>query len=267
MRLVLPPSETKRDGGDTDSRLDLTLLSFPALTPERRSAVRALRALSRNLTTMAGALRVGPGQKRELLQNRALTSSGTMAALDRYTGVLYDGLDAASLDDDGRGFAGRSVVIASALFGIVGADDPIPAYRLSHDSRLPGIRLRTLWADRISAELERMPGLVLDLRSDAYAALGPLPVAGPASPARSERFASVRVVAERPDGTRRALNHFNKKGKGELVRAIVAAAIDHPDVPSLLEWAKVSGIRLDRGGAGVLELTVDEQTARSTSSA
>ena len=61
-----------------------------------------------------------------------------MPAIDRYTGVLFDALDAPSLDADAREFARETVVVHSALFGLVGALDEIPAYRLSHDSRLPG---------------------------------------------------------------------------------------------------------------------------------
>jgi hypothetical protein len=66
----------------------------------------------------------------------------------------------------------------------------------------------------------------------------------------------VRVVAEGDDGRRRALNHFNKKGKGAFARRVLLAGIDHPDVASLLAWASHEGIRLERGSPGELELVV-----------
>lgn len=248
MLLLLPPSETKRDGGDADAPLDLARLSHPALTAPRRSALAATRALSRNRATMAAALKLGASQQFEVTRNRELRSSPTIAALERYTGVLYDALDAETLSAVARSFARDHLLIHSALFGLLGADDPIPAYRLSHDSRLPALPLRKLWRDRISAVLATHDGVILDLRSEAYVELGPAP-AGPQS-------VFLRVVSDSVDGPRRALNHFNKKGKGEFVRALCEAAIDHPSVESLLEWAEGEGIRIERGAEGELDLIV-----------
>ncbi len=247
MLILLPPSETKRDGGTEGATLDLSALSFPSLTPTRRRVLAATRALARNLVTMATALKVGPSLHAELLHNRRLGNSPTMPALDRYTGVLYDALDAENLTAAARAFAFDHVAIQSALFGLTMAGDGIPAYRLSHDSRLPGLPLRKTWAPAVAAVIDGYDGLVLDLRSEAYAELGPAPNA-----------TVVRVVAEGADGHRRALNHFNKKGKGEFVRAVLLAGIDHADVDGLLAWAAAEGIRLGRADSGELELVVDE---------
>src|SRR5690554_2576168 len=117
MLILLPPSETKRDGGAEGSSLDLGRLSFPELAGPRRSVSSELRKLSSNLTTMAAALKLGTGQQHELLRNRAVRTSPTMPAIDRYTGVLYDALDAQSLPSDAREFAARHVAVHSALFG------------------------------------------------------------------------------------------------------------------------------------------------------
>jgi hypothetical protein len=88
---------------------------------------------------------------------------------------------------------------------------------------------------------------VLDLRSEAYVALGPVPASVPS--------AYVRVVTDRG----RALNHFNKKSKGLLVRAL---AEDRPRIGSLRSlrsWAERRGIVLrDSAEGGVLELVVAE---------
>ena len=145
MLLLLPPSETKRDGGTPESRLALNELSFPALAAPRRRAIAAMRTLARDPVAMGRALKLGATQAAELTRNRRLTTSPVMPAIDRFDGVLYDALDAASLPDTARRFAAEHVAIASALFGLVGALDPIPAYRLSHDSRLPGLPLGALW--------------------------------------------------------------------------------------------------------------------------
>lgn len=246
MLLILPPSETKRDGGMDGTTLDLAALGFPALTPQRRAAIASLRVLSRNLRAAAGGLRLGAGQRFEIDRNRALGRSWVMPALERYTGVLYEGLGAQTLTSAARAFAGRHLLIGSALFGLLRADDPIPAYRLSHNSRLPGVSLRTLWAEPVAAQLAAQSGLLLDLRSESYVGLGPAPT--------SSWY--LRVVSEDESGRRTAINHFNKKGKGEFARAVAGSGVDHDTVDSLLEWAVASGIRLSKGVPGELELVV-----------
>ena len=197
---------------------------------------------------MSAALKLGVSQQFEITRNRELRSSPTIAALERYTGVLYDALDVGTLKISAREFARAHVLIHSALFGLLGADDPIPAYRLSHDSRLPALPLRKLWREHISAVLAASDGVVLDLRSEAYVELGPAP-AGP-------KTAFLRVVSDSADGPRRALNHFNKKGKGQFVRALCEAAIDHQSIDSVLEWSVGVGLRLELAAEGKLNLIV-----------
>ena len=248
MLLVLPPSETKRDGGTEGTTLDLWQLGYWALTPQRNLAVAALARLSKSVSLSREALGLGPRQRFEIDRNRALMAAPLLPALDRYTGVLYDGLSAETLSPSARAFADGHVVIGSALFGLLRANDGIPAYRLSHDSRLPGQSLRALWRDGVSVELAQRPGVILDLRSEAYSALGPAP--------RREGSFYIRVLSAGPDGTRTALSHFNKKAKGEFTRAVVEASIDHDDVESLLDWAGRSDIRLERGVEGELTLVV-----------
>lgn len=194
---------------------------------------------------MVEALHLGPTQQFEVDRNRVLRHSPVMPAMDRYTGVLYDALDTETLSASAREFAAGLIIIHSALFGLVRANDPIPAYRLSHDSRVPGHPLGSHWKRAIEAEIAGLPGLVIDLRSEAYVALGPAP---------SALF--LRVVTRDADGSHRALNHFNKKGKGEFLRALLLAGIDHDSVESVLGWAAAVGIQLAHGDAGELLLTV-----------
>jgi cytoplasmic iron level regulating protein YaaA (DUF328/UPF0246 family) len=248
MLVLLPPSETKRDGGIESSSLDLSSLHFPELTPQRKAALSALKTLSRNLAISTGALGLGPKQRFEIDRNRVVGTAPVMPAIERYTGALYDGLGAESLSPPARAWVEKHVLICSALFGLVGAGDHIPAYRLSHNSRLPALALKKHWRGPLSAVLERQPGLILDLRSESYAALGPLP--------QREDAVYVRVVTADEGGHARALNHFNKKGKGTFVRALANAGVDHPDVSSLLAWADEAGIRLERSSPGELRLFV-----------
>lgn len=241
MLLLLPPSETKRDGGVDATTLDLGDLSFGSLDPERQRVLTEMRRLSRSVGGSMAALSLGPTQRFEIERNRALSTSPVMPALDRYTGVLFDALDVESLGATAREFAGQHLVIHSALFGLVRGRDPIPAYRLSHNSRLPALSLRSHWRAAVAAALTAEEGLVLDLRSDSYVALGPAPASAVA----------IRVVSEDARGRRTALSHFNKAGKGRFARAVVEAGTIHTRVESLLDWASASGIRLDPTEVGL----------------
>jgi cytoplasmic iron level regulating protein YaaA (DUF328/UPF0246 family) len=240
--LLLPPSETKRDGGLDGTALALRNLSFPELLPPRRTALAALRALSRNVGASLTALRLSPKQRFEIDRNRAVGTSPLLPAMDRYTGVLYDALGAERLSEAARAFAGEHLAIHSALFGLVMATDGIPAYRLSHDSRLPNLSLRKHWAGPVSSMLAARSDLLLDLRSESYVHLGPAP----------ESAWYVRVVSA--DGGK-PLNHFNKHGKGEFARAVLEAGIDHESVESLMAWSTGAGFELRRTGRE-LELAV-----------
>lgn len=251
MLLLLPPSETKRDGG-AGSPLALDHLSFPSLNAVRREVVDAVVSLAADHDTAMRALKLGPKQAGEVERNRDLPSAPTMRALERYTGVLYDALDAASLSESEWAVAADSVAVQSALLGLVGAADPVPAYRLSFDSRLSLARgsasLKKRWATAGAEALARRTDVLLDLRSEGYAALAPLP--------ERDRAHYVRVLARDESGHVRALNHFNKQAKGLLARAIVEAGASFASTEDLLTWAEREGYELRPAGAGTRDLAL-----------
>lgn len=220
------------------------------LAPQREAVVASVVALSADPELAARVLKLSARQRGEIDVNAALRAAPTMPAVDRYTGVLFDALDAASLDTTARAWLGEHAFIQTALLGPVGALDPIPSYRLAAGASLPGLApLKRVWADAVRDALAALPGLVVDLRSEAYAALGPVP-AGVAS-------TYVRVVADGPDGTSRALNHFNKKSKGLLVRRMAQDAPQLATVDDLISWAASAGFRMRPGArAGETDLVI-----------
>ncbi|MFI5060348.1 MAG: YaaA family protein [Actinomycetales bacterium] len=254
MLILLPPSETKRDGG-AGAPLALAELGFQVLTPARRAVLRAVATLSRDREASIRALKLGPQQAAEVDRNRAIPKAPTMAALERYTGVLYDALDVPSLSPAQRQFAHDTVAVHSALLGLVSAGDHIPAYRLSFDSRLSTANevptLKKRWAPAVGKVLAARAGLILDLRSEGYAALGPAPT--------REHVHYVRVLARDAGGNVRALNHFNKQAKGLFTRALIESGVDLETTDDLLGWALGEGYDLSRAGdGGELELVVPE---------
>ncbi|WP_054687095.1 YaaA family protein [Microbacterium sp. No. 7] len=250
MTVLLPPSETKRAGG-AGRPLDLGALALAASLHEpRERVVDALVALSADENEAARVLKLSVRQRGDIADNARLRGAATMPAIDRYTGVLYDALDAATLPAPARAWLARHVLIHSAPFGPVGALDGIPSYRLAAGTSLPGLPpLRRVWAPAVTSALrEAAPTFVLDLRSEAYAALGPVP--------DGMRGAYVRVVSEGPDGATRALNHFNKRAKGELVRALALTRPRATTLPGLCAWAAANGWTMRGGSPGEVELVV-----------
>lgn len=130
MLIVLPPSETKAAGGEMDG----TDVSFPSLDPIRAEIIADLAAL--DVDAMMAALKLPATKREEAAENASLIDAPVMPAIHRYTGVLYDALDAPSLPDS----AIARLAIGSALFGVVLGTDAIPRYRLSGGSKLPSQR-------------------------------------------------------------------------------------------------------------------------------
>jgi uncharacterized protein len=197
--------------------------------------ITAARSVSSDEDTARRALKLGPKSVAERLRNLAIDGAPTLPAIERYTGVLYDPLGAQEADASTRAWWDEHVVVQSAMFGPVRAGDPLPAYRLSHDSRLPGVRLASLWPGASAPVLAGLDGLVLDLRSEGYRALGPV-----------DGAVALRVVSVDGSGRRRALNHWNKTAKGRLVAAMGRAGVRASSMEELAAWAAGSGIVLDR---------------------
>lgn len=249
MLVLLPPSETKRPGGD-GAPLDLGTLALPSLRSPREQVVEGLVALSADAEASARVLKLSARRLHEVADNAALRSAPTLPAVDRYTGVLFDALGADTLDVTARTWVGHHVLIHSAPFGPVGALDGIPAYRLAASTSLPGLpSLRKMWADPVTTAIrDADPDFLIDLRSEAYAALGPVP--------HEVHSVYVRVVSEGPDGVARALNHFNKKAKGELTRALAETGATIGSLDDLLEWAGETGHRARDSAPGEVQLIV-----------
>lgn len=245
--MLLPPSETKRAGGDGPA-LRLDELGYPDLTELRRTLVGELVALAADRPACRRALGISEKQDAEVDRNAALWTSPTLPAIDRYTGVLYDALDIGSLNGAAARRARARLAVGSALFGLVRADDPIPAYRLSAGSRLPGGQtLAARWKPVLEPVLAKVAAaeLVVDLRSGSYAALGR--VHGAAG------VVNVDVLAEHPDGRRTVVSHFNKAHKGRLARALATSRTDPGDAAGVAAVARRAGLRVERDGA---DLTV-----------
>jgi cytoplasmic iron level regulating protein YaaA (DUF328/UPF0246 family) len=235
MLFLLPPSETKSSGGGALS-IDQVALTFGGLNKAREAVLEALG-------------------------DRTLLTAPTMRALDRYTGTLYSALH-------GRGLKGSptanntltlaeikraksTVLIQSALFGLIPSTDLIPEYKVSPSKNLNGLNLKKLWSEAHLVIWPRLTGgVIIDLRSKAYAELAPIP--------EGIEHYTATVEVEYDDGSRATLNHFNKKAKGQLVRAALTSNKKPATLTDLKRCARKAGLTLEVSGFQLTIVTRSE---------
>jgi cytoplasmic iron level regulating protein YaaA (DUF328/UPF0246 family) len=221
---LLPPSETKAPGGHPKSRS--SQLAFVELQAAREQVATALNEPE----VLAGPV---------------------LPAINRYIGTLYSAIHGRGLkgsptannqlSDDELNRAARMVLIQSALFGLISATDEIASYKISPTKILNGLNLKKTWQSAHRPIWQRLRGhTIIDLRSKAYAELAPIDE-------ESESY-SVEVFFEAPSGDRTSLNHFNKKAKGQLVRAALLAKNEPKTISDLKKLAAKAGLKLELNG-------------------
>lgn len=221
MLFLLPPSESKAQGGSPLS-IEMVALTFGGMQPARDQVFEA--AVKQGL-------------------DPELQSAPTMPAIDRYTGTLYGAIHGRGLKGTTtehnqltpaeRERAKEGLFIQSALFGLIPASNLIPFYKFSPNTKLENLDLKKCWREAHDVIWKRLEGQqLIDLRSKQYAELAPIP----------EGFDALTVeVFDIESG--KAMNHFNKKAKGQFVRAYLQGAETIP------EMAKTAGLKFEIDGS------------------
>jgi cytoplasmic iron level regulating protein YaaA (DUF328/UPF0246 family) len=205
--LLLPPSEGKAAGGSS-RRAGWTPEggAFGSRLSERRMAVvEALSSSGGGDEKLLGVK--GEHLLRAQSSNSSLIEAATLPAWQRYTGVVWDHLDPASLSPAAR----KQIVVVSGLLGLVRGDDPVPDYRLKMGASLQPLgKLSTWWRCELSAELRRVVRrrFVVDLLAQEHRAALDL-----------DGLDGVTLTLIDPTG--KPGGHFAKAAKGELARAIL----------------------------------------------
>lgn len=214
--LLLPPSEGKASGGARRGRAggwDPSDGVFGQLSPRRADIAATLAELRGGDEKLLGVR--GDHLTRALSANATLLGAPALPAWQRYTGVVWDHLDPATLPAAAR----KRIVVVSGLLGLVRADDPTPDYRLKMSANVRGLgKLSTWWRPTLSDALNRAARrkVVVDLLPQEHrAAWDPEGVEG--------------VTVTLVDPTGRPGGHFAKAAKGALARAVLTdglAALD-----------------------------------------
>jgi cytoplasmic iron level regulating protein YaaA (DUF328/UPF0246 family) len=237
MLLLLPPSETKKIGG-SNLTIEQVHLSYGQLNEARDLVLDSLIKVCKSKAEAIKVLKLSSKQLGDRELNLAIREAPTMPAFERYGGTLYKAIATESFTKHEIELMRGHVLIQSALFGLISATDRIPWYRLSANTALPKANLKKIWQEHSGAAYARLVDVpIIDLRSKAYVDLAPIP----------EHLDSywVEVVAEGSNGERRALNHFNKTAKGELVGAFVRAKSAPKTLTQLKAVAKKAGLELE----------------------
>ncbi|MBV1947523.1 peroxide stress protein YaaA [Streptomyces sp. BV129] len=258
MLVLLPPSEGKASSG-RGAPLKPESLSLPGLAAARQAVLAELVELCAGDEEKAReVLGLSEGLRGEVAKNAGLLTAGARPAGEVYTGVLYDALGLATLDPAAKRRAARSLLVFSGLWGALGVTDRIPSYRCSMGVKLPGLgALAGHWRAPMAEVLPEAAGdgLVLDLRSAAYAA---------AWKPKSEvagRTATVRVLHA---PTRKVVSHFNKATKGRIVRALLTEGVAPKDPAGLVVALRDLGYEVEAaapekaGKPWALDVLVDE---------
>lgn len=224
--ILLPPSEGKTAHAE-GAPFEIEDLSFPELSAERRLVLDALAEVSAREDAM-DLLGVGASLANEVARNINLHTEPAAKAHDIYSGVLFEALDYASLDEAARRRADESVIVISALWGAVRFGDRIPPYRLSMSVKLEPLgKLATWWKKRLAPVLDEAAGsqLIVDARSSTYAA---------AYKPTNGNAVAVNVFQMR-NGTPKVVSHFAKHTRGEVARFLVEQPVEPKNPGELLD--------------------------------
>jgi cytoplasmic iron level regulating protein YaaA (DUF328/UPF0246 family) len=192
MLILLPPSEGKNQPAGK-SKLNLTKLAFADQLIDVRTR----------------------------LVTKSLTAAPAVKAIDVYSGVLYQALDWGSLSVTAKAQGDKSLLIVSAIFGVLRPSDVIPNYKAKITSSDWKVALKPV-LDGLEADL------IIDCRSSTYAGVWQSP---------PDRTAAVRVF-KKEKGKISVITHLSKKYRGELTRELLKSGKSPKTPAELLKIAE-----------------------------
>ncbi len=192
MLILLPPSEGKNQpAGKT--QLNLSKLVFADQLLEVRSR----------------------------LISKSLAASPAAKVMDVYSGVLYQALDWRSLSATAKARGEKSVLIVSAIFGVLSPSDVIPNYKAKIKS--------SDWKQALKPALDDLVAeLIIDCRSSTYAGVWQSP---------PDKTVAIRVF-KKEKGKISVITHLSKKYRGELTRVLLKSSKTPKTPMDLLELAE-----------------------------
>lgn len=150
--ILIPPSEGKTPYG--------TGKPLTKLDDQVKPVYDRLLAYRGDLSQFYGVK--GKALEAARLANAQVLKAPTLPAIERYSGVVYDGIDYPTLSPNAQRFFDDHVRIVSALFGFVSPRDPIPDYKL----KIEKLDAAAYWKPTITKKLAGH--FVIDLLPQAH---------------------------------------------------------------------------------------------------
>ena len=218
--VLLPPSESKEAGGD----FRVVTGPFDTVLGAPRERVRTALASMIDLGSAQDLSRVlkvrGPLLERAILATRLLGSgeAPTLAAWQRYNGVVWSHVDALSLSEDQR----RRILIPSGLYGLSTGTDLIAEYRLTMKVSLLDVgNVAAFWRPHLTRALRHVgEATIVNLLPKEHEN------AFEGDELTSKRIVKVSFVRHGGEGV---AGHDAKAVKGVLARRILTEGVDVVD--------------------------------------
>lgn len=155
-------------------------------------------------------------------------------ALMMFTGDVYQGLDAPSLDEAGLAYAQNHLRILSGLYGILRPLDLIRPYRLEMGTRLEnpkGKNLYEFWkgllTDKLIAELDKAGKPLINLASNEYfKSVDAKQIPGIITP----------VFKDYKNGEYKIISFYAKKARGLMVRYAIDNKLEQAEDLKLFDY-------------------------------
>jgi len=218
---------------DFSSLNDAVEASTPYFLNEAEKLVRTARRLSQ--THIAESMKVSAVLAKQTVERfrsfeTPFTSDNAKPAILTFSGEVYRGIDAASLDADDLAWAQNHLGIISGLFGLLRPLDLIQPYRLEMAYRLKtrrGSNIYAFWGDLIVNRINELvtthnePAIINLASAEYFRALVP--------PKITARVVTPVFHEIRPGKEGRVIPAFAKRARGLMARFIVEERINDPD--------------------------------------
>jgi len=243
--LLLPPSKAKDEGGDGPAYRETIDPGHPLAEARAQVLQRVMQAVPPLEDRVVQRITGVPASQVEDARQRCarLGVLATLPAHRRYTGVVHRN---AALAEQQPPELSVEVLLVSALLGLVGLEEAVPAYRLEFAATVPGFSsLATFWREAAGEHLasRARDRVVWDLLPGEHERIWP-------DGART-RVDHRPVIFRRPDG--RAANAARTKvAKGRLAAWLLANPSAAQETGDVAEYAQLGpGWTLSPDGAGL----------------
>jgi uncharacterized protein len=234
MLILLSPSKSMDESPATESNfsvpefLDQSEILISELRQFSTDELMSLMSISQKLAEL--------NHQRFIKWETPFTTENAKQALFTFTGNVYDGLNAASLDKTNIEFAQDHLRILSGLYGLLRPLDLIQPYRLEMGRPLKTDHAKNLykfWRNAISDEINQLDGdLIVNLASQEYSKV--------IDRRRINKLMINPVFKDGKNGKFKIISTYAKKARGLMANFIIKNQITRAE--DLFEFSEAGYI-------------------------